>query len=257
MIIYYINFLFHYYMIFKYVAGSNINSVLNKKLNKGIIPIINYISENNIDNLDVTYKEYNNLISKIDYSYILAFKLSSLNFNTKLIENIVKKGLNKDIKIIIDAEDNKNIENYRKISNDLITKYNKNKENIIKTYQMYRKDSLDELSDDINHFNKLNINLSSKLVRGAYFNSEKNGEHLFKNKKDTDWNYNMGILKCYESSNTHIIASHNKFSLNLAYLLSKNKNKFLIANLMGMNEEYISNFPIIGKCCQSVVKNGF
>ena len=112
---------------------------------------------------------------------------------------------------------------------------------------MYRKDSLQELDNDIKFFNNKNINLSCKLVRGAYYNEEKYGIHLFKDKNNTDLNYNKAIIKCYESKfNNNIIASHNDFSLKLAILLNKN-NKFIIANLKGMNEKFMNNITNIQK----------
>ena len=128
----------------------------------------------------------------------------------------------------------------------MIRKYNKtdfnNSKNgtIIKTFQMYRKDSLEELNDDIKYFESMNCNFSAKLVRGAYYNSEYREGHLFNDKNKTDNNYNLGIIKCYEAKNdNNIIASHNKLSLKLAINLNKDR-KFIVANLMGMNEEFMN-----------------
>ena len=178
---------------------------------------------------------------------MIALKLSSLNFNNNLINNIINKCSNKNITIVIDAEEDKNIEIYRKITNKLISDFNKNEAFVIKTYQMYRKDSLNELNDDFKYFNNKNINLSCKLVRGAYYNSKKNDNHLFKNKQDTDFNYNGEIIKCNEENNLHILTTHNKFLLELGLLLSKFKNNLILANLMGMNEKYMSNLTNIKK----------
>lgn len=238
-------------MLFKYVAGSSIKNILDIKYFKNnSIPIINYISEYNNNNKKVnkTYNEYDNLIHNLNSKYMIALKLSSLNFDNSLINNLINKSINKNIKIIIDAEEDKNIEIYRNITNNLIQKYNKDKANIIKTYQMYRKDSLYELNNDFKFFNNLNINHSCKIVRGAYYNQEKNGDHLFKIKKDTDDSYNSAIIKCNEyNNNFHILATHNKFSLELGLLLSKFKNNLILANLMGMNEKYMSNINNIQK----------
>ena len=175
---------------------------------------------------------------------MIALKLSSLNFENSLIKNLINKSINKNIKIIIDAEDNKNINNYRNITNHLIKNFNKEKVNIIKTYQMYRKDSFHELKDDINYFNNNifnnNVLLSTKLVRGAYWNSEKNDGHLFIKKEDTNSSYNKGLLKCYNNiQNKFIVATHNKNSIKLVKNL-KNKNNIIVANLMGMNEHLMN-----------------
>ena len=235
-------------MIFKFVAGNNLNNALKygkKNINNKIIPIINYISENNKNNIIDVFNEYNNLLNTIDSNYMIALKLSSLNFNETYINNLADICKYKNIKLIIDAEDNNNIDNYRKLTNKLINKYNKkinNNYTIIKTYQMYRKDSLLELYDDIKIFNNANCFFSSKLVRGAYYNNEYKKGHLYTNKVDTDNNYNLGIIKLNEFSNIeNIIASHNKESINLAKDLNNNDNKFIIANLMGMNEKFMNN----------------
>ena len=109
-------------MLFKYVAGNSIKNILDiKYLKNSSIPIINYISEyNNNKKVNKTYNEYDNLINNLNSNYMIALKLSSLNFNNNLINNIINKSINKNIKVIIDAEEDKNIEIYRNITNNLI-----------------------------------------------------------------------------------------------------------------------------------------
>lgn len=229
-------------MLFKFVAGNNINNVLKKSqfyLKNNTIPIINYISENE-NKKDKNFQEYNNLISHINNKYIIALKLSSLNFNLSYIFKLCDLCQEKNIKLIIDAENNKNIENYRKITNNLLNKYNKENLNIIKTYQMYRKDSIVELTNDINLSLYNNNFFSAKLVRGAYWHEDNKTQKLFINKNETDNNYNLGILKCYNSKfNNHIIATHNYDSIKLANKYNVKNNKFIITNLLGMNENYM------------------
>uniref|UniRef100_A0A6C0AZ33 Proline dehydrogenase domain-containing protein n=1 Tax=viral metagenome TaxID=1070528 RepID=A0A6C0AZ33_9ZZZZ len=235
-------------MIFRFIGGKNIKNLFNNNIiKKNTIPIINYIAENTSNNSNNIYLEYKNLIKELNSDYIIALKLSSLNFNENYLNKIIDDCKLKNIKLIIDAENNKNIEKYRSIVNNAIINHNSKNLNVIKTYQMYRKDSLHELNHDINYFENNNINLSCKLVRGAYYNEEKNENHLFKSKNDTDLNYNKAIIKCYESRfNNNIIASHNHFSIKLAMLLNKN-DKFIIANLKGMNERFMNNIIDIKK----------
>lgn len=232
-------------MITKFVGGNTINQVLkiaNQKLIQNKIPIINYISENNkYDQLRI-YNEYSNLMKHIDNRFMIASKLSSFNFNRFYCYMLADMCIQKKVKLIIDAEDSKNNSIYRNISNYMLYRYNNNNLNIIKTYQMYRKDSLDELSDDIKFFkNKKNSFFSPKLVRGAYWNEEKNNDQLFINKEDTDYSYNQAIIKCYENKipNT-ILATHNKFSIDLGLLLDKENKYFQYAHLMGMNESLMN-----------------
>lgn len=241
-------------MLFKYVSGNNFNHAVNLGnhfLNNKTIPIINYVIEDCKNKEILVFNEYNNLLDKLDNRFMIALKLSSLNFNNDYINIIANKCKMRNIKLIIDAENNININKYRKMTNELIFNYNKEKLNIIKTYQMYRKNSLNELKDDINFFNKKNnIFLSSKLVRGAYWNSEYNSGDLYINKNETDENYNNGLFLCNKKlNNIFIAATHNKNSIELVkkYNNEKNKNNqsnIILANLMGMNENYTKNLNI-------------
>lgn len=238
-------------MLFKFIAGNKIDHVLKVGLNlynKNRIPIINYISENsNNENKLKNYNEYNRLIDAIDKKYIIALKLSSFNFDENLINNLIKKTNEKNIKLIIDAEENNNFKKYQNITNNLILKNNINQRKIIKTYQMYRKDSLSELSKDIINSYANNIKIYPKLVRGAYFYSEYSEDHLFNNKEDTDNNYNKAILLCYKNNIKTILATHNNFSINLANTLNNDKDLFIFANLLGMNENKIDKIKNYSK----------
>lgn len=241
-------------MLFKYVSGNNLNHAVklgNHFLNNNTIPIINYVTEDCKNKEILVFNEYNNLLDKLDNRFMVALKLSSLNFNNEYINIIANKCKTRDIKLIIDAENNININKYRKMTNELIFNYNKENLNIIKTYQMYRKDSLNELKDDINFFNKKNnIFLSSKLVRGAYWNSEYNSGDLYINKNETDENYNNGLFLCNKKlNNIFIAATHNKNSIELIKKYNNennqnNKSNIILANLMGMNENYTKNLNI-------------
>ena len=110
---------------------------------------------------------------------------------------------------------------------------------------MYKTDSFNELEDDVIKSNKKNSYLGVKLVRGAYYQEDKNkkllNNHfvLYQNKVDTDLNYNKGILYLYEHSikKSIINATHNQESINLTYLLNQEKKIFEFAHLMGMNEK--------------------
>lgn len=237
-------------MLFRYISGNKFKHSLlksNEILKNNKTPIINYICENVKNNKEnKIYSEYIRILNNTNSKYIIALKLSSLNFNEDLIYNISNFADKKNIKLIIDAEDNNNIENYRKITNNLIRKYNKNKVNIIKTYQMYRKDTLHELKDDIKFFN--NSYFSTKIVRGAYWNSEKHEGHLFIDKNDTNNSYNNALIECYNNiNNEFILATHNKYSIELANNLKNNEN-IMIAHLMGMNENNMKNLYMKKGC---------
>ena len=233
-------------MIFKYISGNKLKHALQKgsfvtKQKK--IPIINYAVENNIPTKIIQHQFYH--ISKnINNNYKIALKLSLFNFDIDIIKNVIELFVKKDIKILIDAE-NENLNNiYNETCNQLMWNYNKNKVNILKTYQMYRKDSLDLLTHDSICSINNNYYHGIKLVRGAYHNEDKNKKKnndyvLYQNKEDTDMNFNKGILHIYNNPTNKysIIASHNNESINLCHLLNKENKIFEYAHLLGMNEK--------------------
>jgi len=228
-------------MISRYLGGNNISKVIqtaNKILLNNKIPVINYAIEHTNNGMN-TFNEYNNLCNQIDNRYRVAIKLSSFNFDKSLTCDIIDMFKDKDIKILVDAEDNKLNNKYQNMVNDIIVKYNTDRPSIIKTYQMYRKDSLNILNEDIINFK--DIYLGTKLVRGAYWNNEVRDGHLYENKIDTDLNYNKGVIKLFNSdiNSFNILATHNSNSIDLGNLLNKEKQKFEFGHLLGMkNKKY-------------------
>ena len=101
---------------------------------------------------------------------------------------------------------------------------------------MYRLDSFQQLNNDINLFSKYNKNIGVKLVRGAYWNSEKNNGQLFTSKYDTNLNYNNAIKFLDGIDSYNILATHNKDSIELGL---KMKSKFDVAlkSLHDLNRE--------------------
>lgn len=235
----------------RYLAGNSIKSVIDasqQTLKQGKYPIINYAVEYNTKDLYRTNEEYHKLSKILDPKSKVALKLSSLNFETSLIHDTVKRFIYKNIQVVIDAEENANNDIYHSISNELILGYNEKKCNILKTYQMYRKDSLDQLRKDIHLFNSKDIVMGTKIVRGAYWNAEHNEGHLYTKKEDTDANYNYAIIELFNNADTanfrseNILATHNLHSIQYANKLNNYFQKpiFNFAHLKGMQEEEYS-----------------
>ena len=218
-----------------FVAGNNLKSALltsTKIIRNNKIPIINYIEENSKNENNI-YKEYIKILNSIDKRYKVALKLSSFNFNEDLVNDLVEKYKKKDIKILIDAEDSNNNTRYQEISNRLILSHNNNL-NLIKTYQMYRKDSFNQLKSDIKLFENNNKKIGIKMVRGAYWNNEKLNNQLYTIKSDTDENYNNAINFLNKKDTYTILATHNEESIKLAL---KKENNFKFAHLLDMSNK--------------------
>ena len=262
----------------RYVAGNKLQHALsysNKLIQQNKQPIINYIAENtntntNTNNLEREiniYHEYINLLNNIDKKFMVALKLSSFSFDKTLINKLIYQYRNKHIQLVIDAEDNKNIDNYRKIINELMLDKDNNSERVYsnytnpskkckynyvypgdnflisKTYQMYRKDSLDELRDDFKMMENKNKIFIPKIVRGAYWNSEYKDGHLFTSKEDTNINYLNAMIECSRHKNGHnILATHNNDSITLALTMNLQRPIFSVYHLMGMNEDLMKSY---------------
>lgn len=163
-------------MIFKYISGNKFIHAFHKGsaiLNQNKIPIINYAVENNISQ-DIIQHEFYQISKNINNNYKIALKLSLFNFDINIIKNVIDLFVKKDVKILIDAENENLHDIYNESCNQLMWEYNKNRVNILKTYQMYRKDSLDLLTHDSNYAKYNNYYHGIKLVRGAYHNEDKN-----------------------------------------------------------------------------------
>ena len=227
----------------RFIAGNSIKHVISvslRVLTQSKHPIINYATEH-CDNSKQVLEEHMRLISQLNYKYKIAIKASSFGFDKDMINHLVKHCVRKNIRLIIDAEQDSHNLQYQEISNYLMRIHNQDIPYIVKTYQMYRKDSLDTLENDFIASRVDEYQLGIKLVRGAYYHQEKDQGHLFMEKHLTDESYNKGILFIGENNkNTYtILATHNIDSVRLGYMYNRHakRNIFEFGHLMGMQEE--------------------
>lgn len=227
----------------RFIAGNSIQHVIpvaNRVLENAKWPIINYAIEYTNQPKKV-FQEHLQLIKHLTYRHKIAIKVSSFGFDEELIDQLVTQCVGKNIRVIIDAEDNKHNDQYQDISNYIMQKHNKYIPYVAKTYQMYRKDGLETLENDLIEARIKEYHLGIKLVRGAYFHAEKNDGHLFTDKQLTDKSYNKGILTIGENpTNTYtILATHNIDSVRIGYMYNRHARRtvFEFGHLMGMQEE--------------------
>lgn len=116
---------------------------------------------------------------------------------------------------------------------------------VFKTYQMYRKDSFEELVHDIDTYKKLGV----KLVRGAYITQDKQNNVLWDTIEETHKNYDKAIdylcnkIADNPSSNqlAVVFATHNSNSIHKVLQYAKNipsiKTSIATAQLLGMRDD--------------------
>ena len=197
-----------------------------------IIPIIDYAVENDKNKFAFEQK-YKQILHNHPNNYH-AIKLTGFDLSLPIAKNITDYASLTNNKLLIDAEDVFVQDRINTLSNTLITDNNCH---IFKTYQMYRKDSIELLLNDIEYFTDKGVTLNIKLVRGAYLNKDKYTGVLFDNKEDTDtsYNYAIDIIKYNQDHLGEIIfATHNKKSFEKVKDLDN--NNFFHACLMGFEE---------------------
>jgi hypothetical protein len=235
-------------------AGTSIKSLQSKIVqinSENLYPIPDYIKEysNNKDDMTNVINEYKKLASLHNLEFI-ALKLSSLNFDLAHINQLVKTLVDNNKQILIDAENVKNQQLINDITNELIKTYNKSYIQIFKTYQMYRKDQGKMLVDDLKKYPKLGI----KLVRGAYYNEDKNTNLLFTNKKETDEAYSNALDVIFDKKNSKLksfICTHNPNDINK---MIKLYNKH--SDLYSYNIYHASLYGFIKEDTEKIIKTG-
>lgn len=174
----------------------------------------------------------------------IAVKLTSLNVYDKIcvenyLDQIVLQCIKNNNTLLIDAENYNVQDKICKITDTFMEQYNRNDLYIYKTYQLYRKDYLDILKNDLNK--DRNYMIGVKLVRGAYYNEDKKHNILFDHIDETHKNYDRGIglfVNHYQDQDKLLCATHNEDSTIIAmqYIRDKQLENIEFAQLMGMSD---------------------
>lgn len=137
------------------------------------------------------------------------------------MESISQLAAEKNIGLMIDAEESWIQEPIDYIAELLMKKYNKEKVIVYNTVQLYRQDRLAFLKNNLNLARENNYMLGMKLVRGAYMEKEnKRADKLsyttpiHLSKEATDHDFNEAVEFCLTNREfiSTIIASHNESS---------------------------------------------
>lgn len=233
----------------RFIGGYNnselIKTVKHIKTTKSWNSIIDYAKEGSLCENDVT--QYTSILRKtidavqsnLEFSVSYAFKLSS--FQPALHKDDMSKLVSvlaaNNTPSFLDAESQKTKATEDAVFSKLLHLYNKDKTILYKTYQMYRKDSMKELKDDIRSYENHGI----KLVRGAYMNQDKNSGVLYTNKVDTDKNYDEAVEYVLSEIKVRnglkvVIATHNVLSVEKALYYKPDTTNVSFAQLLGMKD---------------------
>jgi len=173
---------------------------------------------------------------------------------------ICKAAYNKDVLILIDAEESWVQQAADDLVEELMEVYNKEKVIVFNSLQMYRHDRMDYLKELHLRAHQKGYHIGLKVVRGAYMEKERaRAEDLgypspiCENKKATDDNFNTAVRYMMEHKNMAIFAgTHNEKSSYLLKKLAKEHNiepndkRLWFGQLYGMSDHISFNLAAEG-----------
>ncbi|XP_078361010.1 hydroxyproline dehydrogenase-like isoform X1 [Oculina patagonica] len=110
----------------------------------------------------------------------------------KRLDTFAKACINRNVRLVIDAEQTYLQASINQLVLALQYKYNKNVPWVYNTYQCYRKDTHDRLKANLELMDKLGFYFGAKIVRGAYMTQERN--------RAADMGYDDPIHNSYENT---------------------------------------------------------
>lgn len=172
-----------------------------------------------------------------------------------------KTAFEKDVLLLIDAEESWMQDAADAIVTDMMRKYNKQKAIVFNTLQMYRWDRLDYLKNLHEEAIKDGFYIGMKLVRGAYMEKEneraaERGQKspICVSKEATDTNYDAAVSYMIDHLDKMAVfaGTHNEeSSYKLMQLMqekgiAKNDNRIFFGQLLGMSDNISFNLAAEG-----------
>jgi len=193
------------------------------------------------------YKNYTEIKEKMmEYpNNAFSIKLSSLGIKTSenkcanQLEQLIETAKEHNNTIFIDAENHEIQERIDRLTDYYVSLYNVDNPIIYKTYQMYKKDALIKLKEDLQC--PRDYKVGAKLVRGSYFSQDKKLNVLCNSEKEVHQQYDNGMYQFitdYQEGDKLLCATHNIRSLFLArhYIKTYNLKNIEFAQLYGMQD---------------------
>ena len=177
------------------------------------------------------------------------------------LDRIGKACHDNGIRLLIDAEESWIQDVIDDLTYELMEKYNQETALIFNTYQMYRKDMLENLKHAYSRAAANNYFLGVKLVRGAYMEKERDRaeemgyqDPIHPNKQGSDDHFNQGLSFCVEYIDRIGLCcgTHNEYSnLYLTELMAEHNiehhdQRIYFAQLYGMSDHISFNLANAG-----------
>ena len=182
------------------------------------------------------------------------------NFRMR-IETLCRTAFEKDIPILIDAEDSWFQNFIDEVVYQNMERFNKEKPIVFNTFQMYRHDRLESLRQAYGNAVEKDYYLGAKFVRGAYMEKERARasqmgypDPIQPDKASTDRDYNAALKFCIEHLDRISIfnGTHNEYSsrymteLMAEHGVAKNDKRCWFSQLYGMSDHISFNLASEG-----------
>jgi proline dehydrogenase len=197
------------------------------------------------------------LLEKIDAKAVLTIEEQAEFARVKArCEKICRTAFEKDVPVMIDAEESWIQETIDDLAMEMMRLFNKNRVLIYNTYQMYRHDKLADLKADHLIASNSGYLLGVKMVRGAYMEKERGRAEkmgypspIQPDKAATDQDFNASLKYCVEHIEQigFVCGTHNEDSCKLlAQLIDEhqirhNHPHVYFAQLLGMSDNLSFN----------------
>ena len=173
------------------------------------------------------------------------------------VDTLCKRASELNVRIFLDAEETWIQDIIDTLSYEMMKKYNIGGKTIVyNTYQLYRWESLENLTNACNTARKENYKVGAKLVRGAYIEKERRRaaemeykSPIHRTKEETDEDFDKSVH--YAIDNLDVLSiclgTHNEESCLLCIKLMQEKNiahndsRIWFAQLLGMSDNISYN----------------
>jgi proline dehydrogenase len=186
---------------------------------------------------------------------------AAFQHSKEILIEICQQAYDLKVRLFIDAEESWMQGTIDTLTYEMMDRFNQDTAIIFNTFQMYRVDMLDNLTQAISAAKDKSYFLGVKLVRGAYLEKERQRAHedeysepLHKDKAHTDQDFNSGMLACLANIDfVHFcIGTHNEYSCKLLIeemakqQIPHNHPNIYFAQLLGMSDNISYNLASAG-----------
>jgi proline dehydrogenase len=202
------------------------------------------------------------LLEKLDAKLALsAEETAEFEKVKRRCERICRTAFEKNVPVMIDAEESWIQETIDSLALDMMLLFNKEKLIVYNTYQLYRHDKLADIKADHLVAKEAGFILGAKIVRGAYMEKERKRaaekgypSPIQPDKTSTDKDYNAAVTYCIENISQIgvVCGTHNETSCRLlaelldAHHIDHNHPHVYFSQLLGMSDNLSFNLSDAG-----------